>query len=65
MIYAYLISTEFYTFSSVLFQDRNAYVWTQEKGGDWKPHLVILRINRAATCVCWSPEGMISCTFCP
>lgn len=35
--------------------DRNAYVWTFE-GGKWKPHLVILRINRAATCVKWSPE---------
>jgi len=37
-------------------QDRNAYVWTQE-GPDqkWKPTLVLLRINRAATCVKWSP----------
>ncbi|XP_060551950.1 actin-related protein 2/3 complex subunit 1A-like [Ruditapes philippinarum] len=35
--------------------DRNAYVWTQE-GDEWKPNLVILRINRAATCVRWSPE---------
>ncbi|KAL4241128.1 Actin-related protein 2/3 complex subunit 1A [Mactra antiquata] len=34
--------------------DRNAYVWTQDKD-EWKPHLVILRINRAATCVKWSP----------
>lgn len=34
--------------------DRNAYVWTFEQG-KWKPHLVILRINRAATCVKWSP----------
>jgi len=39
-------------------QDRNAYVWTfdeQEKA--WKPVLVILRINRAATHVKWSPKG--------
>lgn len=37
--------------------DRNAYVWTcDEKEKKWKPHLVILRINRAATCVKWSPE---------
>jgi actin related protein 2/3 complex subunit 1A/1B len=36
--------------------DRNAYVWKQE-GGQWKPTLVILRINRAATCVRWSPHG--------
>lgn len=36
-------------------QDRNAYVWTQE-GGVWKPGLVLLRINRAATYVRWSPK---------
>jgi len=36
-------------------QDRNAYVWTFE-GAEWKPTLVILRINRAATCVRWSPK---------
>lgn len=36
-------------------QDRNAYVWTLE-GGQWKPVLVILRINRAATHCQWSPE---------
>jgi len=40
-------------------QDRNAYVWTQQPGNNglprWKPTLVILRINRAATCVRWSP----------
>lgn len=40
--------------------DRNAYVWTQSSdAGDaapkWKPMLVHLRINRAATCVKWSP----------
>ncbi|KAJ7403996.1 Actin-related protein 2/3 complex subunit 1A [Willisornis vidua] len=34
--------------------DRNAYVWSQ-KDGVWKPTLVILRINRAATFVRWSP----------
>jgi len=34
--------------------DRNAYVW-EEQGGKWKPNLVILRINRAATYVKWSP----------
>ena len=37
-------------------QDRNAYVWTYN-GGEWKPSLVILRINRAATIVKWSPSG--------
>lgn len=36
--------------------DRNAYVWKFE-GGEWKPTLVILRINRAATDVKWSPDG--------
>ncbi|XP_071505328.1 actin-related protein 2/3 complex subunit 1A-A-like [Diadema antillarum] len=36
--------------------DRNAYVWSQNGNGEWKPSLVILRINRAATCVRWSPE---------
>ena len=36
-------------------QDRNAYVW--ERAGDtWRPTLVLLRINRAATCVRWSPS---------
>ncbi|XP_013111975.1 actin-related protein 2/3 complex subunit 1A-B [Stomoxys calcitrans] len=35
--------------------DRNAYVWQQTEDGKWKPTLVLLRINRAATCVKWSP----------
>ncbi|XP_034021312.1 actin-related protein 2/3 complex subunit 1A-A [Thalassophryne amazonica] len=35
--------------------DRNAYVWTL-KDGTWKPTLVLVRINRAATCVKWSPR---------
>lgn len=35
--------------------DRNAYVWTL-KDGVWKPTLVLVRINRAATCVKWSPQ---------
>ena len=35
--------------------DRNAYVWVQEPDGQWKYTLVLLRINRAATCVRWSP----------
>ncbi|KAG8951870.1 hypothetical protein FRC04_005562 [Tulasnella sp. 424] len=43
-------------------QDRNAYVWTQVpdplRGNAliWKPTLVLLRINRAATAVRWSPK---------
>ncbi|XP_033827442.1 actin-related protein 2/3 complex subunit 1A [Periophthalmus magnuspinnatus] len=36
-------------------EDRNAYVWTL-KDGTWKPTLVLVRINRAATCVKWSPH---------
>ena len=36
-------------------QDRNAYVWNFSEG-TWKPVLVLLRINRAATCVRWSPD---------
>jgi len=36
-------------------EDRNAYVWTF-KDGSFKPVLVILRINRCATDVKWSPE---------
>jgi len=36
-------------------QDRNAYVWTFQNNV-WKPTLVILRINRAATHVKWSPD---------
>lgn len=36
--------------------DRNAYVWKLD-GDEWKPTLVILRINRAATSVRWCPTG--------
>lgn len=36
--------------------DRNAFVWTLEQG-DWKPALVILRIDRAAVDVRWSADG--------
>lgn len=35
--------------------DRNAYVWTQV-GNAWSPMLVILRMDRGATCVAWSPK---------
>ena len=35
-------------------QDRNAYVWVEESGV-WRHTLVLLRINRAATFVRWSP----------
>jgi len=40
-------------------QDRNAYVWNYEEAdgkGVWKPTLVILRVNRAATCVKWTAD---------
>jgi len=42
-------------------QDRNAYVWQETPDPNtgkliWKPTLVLLRINRAATYVRWSPK---------
>ncbi|KJA27143.1 hypothetical protein HYPSUDRAFT_988836 [Hypholoma sublateritium FD-334 SS-4] len=42
-------------------QDRNAYVWQEQVDAEtgklvWKPTLVLLRINRAATYVKWSPK---------
>jgi len=38
--------------------DRNAYVWKYDDGeSKWVPTLVILRINRGATMVKWSPAG--------
>lgn len=36
-------------------QDKNAFVWTPD-GDKWKPELVLVRINRAATSVKWSPK---------
>jgi actin related protein 2/3 complex, subunit 1A/1B len=39
--------------------DRNAFVWTYEESSNtWKPGLVILRIDRAATQVKWSLDGL-------
>jgi len=35
--------------------DRNAYVW-KETDGAWKPVLVLIRINRGAITVKWSPK---------
>lgn len=35
--------------------DKNAYVWNFD-GKQWKPDLVVLRINRAANCCKWSPN---------
>lgn len=38
-------------------QDRNANVWTYDQAKrQWKPTLVLLRINRGATMVKWSPN---------
>ena len=38
--------------------DRNAFVWTyNDTSAEWEPSLVILRINRAALDVKWSPDG--------
>lgn len=34
--------------------DRNAYVWKQENGS-WKPVMVLIRINRGAITLKWSP----------
>ncbi|KAF7632532.1 hypothetical protein Mgra_00008047 [Meloidogyne graminicola] len=37
--------------------DKNAFVWTFDSAqSQWKPELVWIRINRAATCVKWSPR---------
>ncbi|KAI9797019.1 MAG: hypothetical protein M1833_005852 [Piccolia ochrophora] len=41
--------------TKILQSDRNALVWEPSPSG-WKPTLVLLRINRAATCVRWSPS---------
>lgn len=41
----------------LLIIDRNAYVWEPSPSG-WKPTLVLLRINRAATFVRWSPSEL-------
>lgn len=38
-------------------QDRNAIVWEPLSDGTYKPTLVLLRINRAATCVKWAGNG--------
>jgi actin related protein 2/3 complex subunit 1A/1B len=39
--------------------DRNAFVWNFDSASNsWKPTVVILRINRAAMDVKWSPDGM-------
>ena len=37
--------------------DRNAYVWVKGADGQWKYTLVLLRINRAATCLMLSTLG--------
>jgi hypothetical protein len=38
------------------------YVWTLE-GNEWQPTLVILRLNRAAISVNWSPRGRLIIDF--
>ncbi|AMD21297.1 HER018Cp [Eremothecium sinecaudum] len=38
-------------------QDRNAIVWEPLSDGSYKPTLVLLRINRSATCAKWAPNG--------
>ncbi|KAM7455573.1 hypothetical protein BLSTO_03672 [Blastocystis sp. subtype 1] len=37
-------------------EDCNAYVWNYENG-KWLPTLVVLKIQRAALCCKWSPDG--------
>jgi actin related protein 2/3 complex subunit 1A/1B len=38
-------------------QDRNGYVWSfNSKTNEWDPSQVLLRMNRGATCVRWSPN---------
>lgn len=38
--------------------DRNAFVWTFNATTDkWEPELVVLRVDRAALSVRWSPDG--------
>jgi WD40 repeat protein len=42
--------------------DRNAFVWVFDPATmQWKPVVVILRINRAALDVKWSPDGGLAC----
>lgn len=42
--------------------DRNAYVWELDtKTNTWKKSLVLLKLNRAATYVRWSPDGKKFC----
>jgi len=64
--YFYTLLTPF-SWQQLLLQDRNAYVWSQGEDGKWKPTLVLLRTNRAATCVKWSPFGkalFMQCVSC-
>jgi actin related protein 2/3 complex subunit 1A/1B len=48
--------------------DRNAFVWKEVTLDDgsvtWKPSLVILRIDKSATSVKWSPNGLKFATSC-
>ncbi|KAI0977928.1 hypothetical protein GJ496_010222 [Pomphorhynchus laevis] len=37
--------------------DLNVYVWVCNEDECWKPTFVLIHINRAATCVKWSPNG--------
>jgi len=38
-------------------EDRNAYVWNLTEEGEWRPSLVVLRVNRAALCCKWAMSG--------
>jgi actin related protein 2/3 complex subunit 1A/1B len=53
-MYIYIVTNMLVTCS----HDRNAYAWKlNEETNKWEHNLVILKVNRAATFVKWSPAG--------
>lgn len=64
MLNSFIVSHFFYIYPSIMsFSNSSSthflasYVWNLE-GPEWVPTLVILRLNRAALCVKWSPKGV-------
>ncbi|CAG8647873.1 9084_t:CDS:2, partial [Cetraspora pellucida] len=56
-VHIYQKSGKTWNLIHALAEDRNAYVWNFDPvTNKWKPTLVLLRINRAATFVRWSPH---------
>ncbi|KAK9836336.1 hypothetical protein WJX81_006508 [Elliptochloris bilobata] len=45
--------------------DRNAYVWTRGADGQWKPEMVITKLDLAALCVRWSPSSVAAVAWHP